>query len=146
MSRIFRKQNFLFLFLALIFFQNCATTERVFKPKKTRPPHITHLKEQKSSQDVSAPVLSLVSQGLQAYKTKDYDLAEWRFEEAIALDSKYGPAYYWLARVKFRLEEPDRSLELLETARVLLSDDDRWLRRIEDFAEHIRSKEFLFDK
>lgn len=139
MSEIFHKQNFLFLFLILIFFQNCATTGGVFKPKKFRQPHITHVEEQQSSQDVSAPVLSLVSQGLQAYKTKDYDLAEWRFEEAIALDSKYGPAYYWLARVKFRLEDYHRSLELLETAKDLLSEDDRWLRRIVDFEEHIHA-------
>lgn len=139
MSKIFQKQNFLFLFLVLFFFR-CAATDRIFKPKKIRKPHITHVEEQKVSQEeTQAPVLSLLSQGIQSYKAQDYDLAEWRFEEAIALDSKYGPAYYWLARVKFRLKDYGRSLDLLETAKDLLSEDERWLRRIEDFEGHIRS-------
>lgn len=88
----------------------------------------------------SSPSSNLVSQGIREFKKNDDELAEWNFEQAITVDPNYGPAYYWLARVKYRQNEFVRSLELLHRAEDLLSSHGAWLSRVQDFRRHIQAQ------
>lgn len=134
----------IFFFLVFVIFLNdCAVLKKETKPRIKRSPEITTIPEEGGSLGSSSrtlPAKSLVFDGIEAFKDKDYDLAEWNFEEAIRINPQYGPAYYWLARVYYRLENPKKALSLLKRAKEFLSDDDKWIERIEDFEEHLNQK------
>lgn len=83
---------------------------------------------------------TLVLQGLKDYKKKDYEAAEWIFEEAINVDANYGPAYYWLARIRYRLGSPEKIDSLLKRAKELLSGSARWKAKIKDFEAYLKRK------
>lgn len=125
-------------------FSQCTTFKRVTS-KHERPRHgdIHHTPAGTLPVQplAASPASGVVSQGIQEFKNADLNLAEWNFEQAITLDPNYGPAYYWLARVKFRQNEAMRSLELLRRAEDILSSHRGWLERIEDFRLHIQTRE-----
>ena len=86
------------------------------------------------------PAKELLKQGIGFLKNQDTDKAEWNFEEAIKIDPKYGPAYYWLARARYRLNQTQSSFELLNKAEKLLQSSPDWLERVDQF------RRFLLDK
>ena len=87
----------------------------------------------------SSPAVTLVSEGIEKLKADLIDDAEWKFEEAVNLDSNYGPSYYWLARTKYRLGNVEQCLELLKKAEALLKDSETWMERISDFRDFLTS-------
>lgn len=83
----------------------------------------------------NSPAVSLVKEGIQQFKDESLETAQWQFEQAINLDPDYGPAYYWLARVRYKFNGISESLNLLDKAASLLKESSMWLKRIEDFRE-----------
>lgn len=73
----------------------------------------------------------LITQGRQALAEEDVESAEYSFQEAIRIDPSYGPAYYWLARTKYELDEDRKAWDLLDRAELLIGDDSVWLDRID---------------
>jgi tetratricopeptide (TPR) repeat protein len=53
-----------------------------------------------------------------------------RFEKAIGLDAGNGAAYYYFAEARFRQNEFQQSLTLLNRAEVLVAGDSGWLVRV----------------
>lgn len=88
----------------------------------------------------TSPATPLINDGIDKLKNQLNSEAEWKFEEAINLDPDYGPAYYWLARARYRLEEIQKALDLLDKAKSLLKNSENWLQRIEKF------RNFLLDQ
>lgn len=128
----------------MLLISQCTVSKRVTSQHQRRShkdvPHSPDSMSPDQSLQAS-PASGVVSQGIQEFKSADLNLAEWNFEQAITLDPNYGPAYYWLARVKFRQNETMRSLELLRRAADILSAHRGWMGRIEDFRLHIQTRE-----
>lgn len=133
-----------FLFLLLfVLITGCATPKKITHGQKR--PSIIHQGTETDAEKIfkslpSSPASNLVAQGIRELKKDEYELAEWNFEQAITVDPNYGPAYYWLARVKYRQKELLRSLELLRRAEDLLSAHQAWLDRVQDFRLHIQAQ------
>jgi len=87
-----------------------------------------------------SPAKKIVVNGIKNFKDEKFDNAEWQFEEAINLDPDYGPAYYWLARTRFKFDKVQKALVLLEKAESLLDSSQTWLRRIDSFREFLLEK------
>ena len=96
---------------------------------------------QTGKEDSTSPAITLVSEGIEKLKADLIDYAEWKFEEAVNLDPNYGPAYYWLARVKYRLENMEQSLELLKKAESLLKGSESWAERIGEFRDYLMGQQ-----
>lgn len=75
--------------------------------------------------------LSLLVKGEAALEEDELEQAEYHFQEAIKIDPAYGPAYYWLARVKRELGAGAQAWDLLDRAELLMGDDPLWLKRID---------------
>lgn len=90
--------------------------------------------------EIKSPATPLVTEGIAKLKDDKSSEAEWKFEEAINLDPDYGPAYYWLARARYRLEEIQKALDMLDKAKALLKNSDIWLQRIEKFRNFLLEK------
>ncbi|MBF0104746.1 MAG: tetratricopeptide repeat protein [Deltaproteobacteria bacterium] len=131
------------LMAVLLITSGCAGTthQKVVSVNKQRPETIQKYErpEQIQASDAS-PSGSLVSEGIIMLKESRHSEAEWRFEEAVNLDPDYGPAYYWLARAKFRLEEIKNALSLLEKAEALLNKSEVWMDRIYKFRSFLLAK------
>lgn len=127
----------LFLFMISIFSACAQTRERVVvtpkRPMYERPGDETGGGRQ-------TPAKGLVATGIAHFKDKKFDLAEWKFEEAINLDPDYGPAYYWLARTRHKFHEIQKALLLLDRAQSLLKTSEVWLERIERFRTYLLEK------
>lgn len=127
------------IFILLIFFTPaCATQSKRAIPTKEKPLYkrpATQIPDQESS-----PAEALVSDGVDELKRNDVHSAEWKFEEAIVLDPDYGPAYYWLARARYRLKQIQEALELLDKAQKILRNSEVWLNRIEKFRNYLWEK------
>ncbi len=83
----------------------------------------------------------LVESGLTHLDNKNYELAAVRFQDAINVDPRNGPAYYYLALTDFYLEQYDEAIGLLDKAKVLLGSDPKWLERIENLRASILTDE-----
>lgn len=68
----------------------------------------------------SSPASPLIQSGIDEIKNENIEKAEWNFEQAINLDPDYGPAYYWLARVRYKLNQIDAAKQKLKKASALL--------------------------
>ena len=79
----------------------------------------------------------MLKTGIESFKNDDFESAEWQFEEAINLDPNYGPAYYWLARVKYKFNQKNEALELLKKADKLVPGSTLWQGRIRKFREYL---------
>lgn len=126
------------LILVLFVFSACTQTrERIVvtpkKPMYERP-------DGETGQGRLTPAKGLVATGIAHFKDKKFDLAEWKFEEAINLDPDYGPAYYWLARTRHKFHELQKALSLLDRAQGLLKTSEVWLERIERFRTYLLEK------
>lgn len=126
----------------------CSTTQ-IHTTKKSPTAHprvvdVQHVENNNSidEEESTSPAISLVSEGIEKLKADLIDDAEWKFEEAVNLDPNYGPAYYWLARVKYRLGNTTQCFELLKKATGLLQNSEEWLTRVQEFSDHINSEEF----
>ncbi|HLD44184.1 MAG TPA: tetratricopeptide repeat protein [bacterium] len=130
----------LFLVLTLVC-TGCSVTKRKIAITK-RPPLYEQTVLDTTAHPVSGlePAKELLKQGIGFLKNQDTDKAEWNFEEAIKIDPKYGPAYYWLARARYRLNQTQSSFELLNKAEKLLQSSPDWLERVDQF------RRFLLDK
>ncbi len=125
------------LSLALLLTISCAGTQRKIIGTK-RPPIYEHPVIETA--ETKSPVKELLKEGISYLKSNKENKAEWNFEEAIKLDPDYGPAYYWLARARYRLDKAKEALSLLEKAENLLKKSRVWLKRIDKF------KDFLLEK
>lgn len=133
------------LFIVFLFLVACATTTHKTTPhaKTSKTEHERVVDIQRMDQETGleenadSPALTLVSEGIQRFQDDLIEEAEWKFEEAVNLDPDYGPAYYWLARVKYRLENREQSLELLKKAERLLKNSDVWVERIGGFRDFL---------
>jgi len=97
-------------------------------------------KPQTTETAVTSPATPLLAEGIERLKNSKNEEAEWKFEEAVNLDPNYGPAYYWLARAKYRLEEVKDALNLLEKAESLLKRSAVWMDRIQQFKAFLQEK------
>lgn len=130
----------LLVFCCALALSQCATFKKSTSGEREIqrvPPHET---VQPTLHRTVSPASPMVSQGIHEYKNESLDIAEWNFEQAISIDPAYGPAYYWLARVKYRQEDLHRAMELLHRAEDLFRSELRWLERIHDFRLHIRTQ------
>lgn len=96
--------------------------------------------EQQQSQTASlpnSPAQPMLKNGIESFQANDFESAEWQFEEAINLDPNYGPAYYWLARVKHKFDQKNEALELLKKADKLVPGSALWQSRIRKFREFL---------
>ncbi len=73
----------------------------------------------------------LIVAGIAALKDDDAEKAATHFEQAVRIASSYGPAYYWLARAKYDLDQLTRAWDLLDRAELLIGHESRWLERID---------------
>lgn len=87
-----------------------------------------------------SPAESLVKNGIQKLKAEALDEAQWQFEQAINIDPSFGPAYYWLARVRSKFSEFSQALDLLDKAASLLKDSAAWVERIEEFRRWVEER------
>lgn len=130
--------NIIFI-LVFGFLAACATTTATHKTTSTttkkHTPIYKRALETNEEKNNSSPALPLVSDGMDSLKNNNLDQAEWNFEQAINLDPDYGPGYYWLARVRYKLEQMDDAAGLLDKAAQLLKDSQIWLKRIEEFRD-----------
>jgi tetratricopeptide (TPR) repeat protein len=102
----------------------------VIRPADTQP-----AEQPVTAQNVASQ--KLVRDGLVLLDQKNYELAAVRFQDAINVDPRNGEAYYYLALADFYLEQYDESIGLLDKAKALLQNDDRWLERIENLKASI---------
>ncbi|MBU0506173.1 MAG: tetratricopeptide repeat protein [bacterium] len=116
---------------------SCATMGKKAVPTK-RPP--IYDKPVIDSVETQSPAKELLKEGITHLKEKAHQKAEWKFEEAIKLDPDYGPAYYWLARARYRLNQIKDIIYLLEKAELLLKNSTTWIERIQKF------KDLLYEK
>ena len=130
------------LALVIFLFCGCATLTKVTKsgPVPSTQFKNTMVPGSKSYAPLpGSPAADMVNQAVREFKKNNFELAEWNLEQAVTVDSNYGPAYYWLARVKFRQGDLLRSLELLHRAEELLAAHQAWLDRVQDFKLHVRT-------
>ena len=73
----------------------------------------------------------LIIEGIDALKNDDPEQADRLLQQAVQIAPDYGPAYYWLARTKYDLEELTRSWDLLDRAELLVGHESDWLERID---------------
>ena len=126
------------LLLVLFLAPACSTTSRPIVATK-KPP--MYKRPDKAESNLShSPAKKIVVNGIKNFKDEKFDNAEWQFEEAINLDPDYGPAYYWLARTRFKFDKVQKALVLLEKAESLLDSSQTWLRRIDSFREFLLEK------
>ena len=138
------------LLIFLLVLAACSTTTHrtTTHPQTTPTEHervvdIQHMDQGPSfDEESNSPALTLVSEGIQKFKDDLVEEAEWKFEEAINLDPDYGPAYYWLARIKYRQDNLNQCREFLKKAERLLKNSDVWMERVEGFKEFLMSEPF----
>ncbi len=99
-------------------------------PEHRRPP-IAYPDEIKTPERKAA--FELITKGQRALDREDPEKGEHYFQEAVRLDPSYGPAYYWLARAKYELDERRKAWDLLDRAELLIGQDPVWLERIDQF-------------
>ena len=92
------------------------------------------------SVEAKSPAKELLKEGISHLKDKAHQKAEWKFEEAIKLDPDYGPAYYWLARARYRLDQINNIIYLLDKAETLLKNSTTWIERIQKFKDLLSEK------
>lgn len=103
--------------------------------EKFRRPEIVHPEDETTPERQAAA--ELTNDGIAALQDEDWEEAEWHFQESIRIAPSYGPAYYWLARTKFALEEMTQAWNLLDKAELLIGQDPEWLDRIDQLREAI---------
>lgn len=74
---------------------------------------------------------SLVAKGVDSFNANDLSSAEWNLEEAIRLAPNYGPAYYWMARVKLEANAVGDAQNFLNKAESLAPIDSAWYQRVQ---------------
>lgn len=139
MKNIFR----LFSLIPLLVLAACSTTthKTTTHPRTSPTEHERVVDIQRVDQGAefeessNSPALTLVAEGIQKFKDDLVEEAEWKFEEAINLDPDYGPAYYWLARIKYRQDDLNQCREFLKKAERLLKNSDVWMERVGEFRE-----------
>jgi len=138
----FRKYIVLFIAISLALTTACSTTttkKQVVTSKEA--PQYKHAQDGNDNDNAGdSPASALVNQGIEMLKNEENSEAEYQFEEAINLDPDYGPAYYWLARARYRLEEIENALGLLKKAESLLRYSPAWMDRIEEFRDYLLNK------
>jgi Tfp pilus assembly protein PilF len=115
---------------------SCATMGKNVPTK--RPP--IYDKPVIESVEAKSPAKELLKEGISHLKDKAHQKAEWKFEEAIKLDPDYGPAYYWLARARYRLDQINNIIYLLDKAETLLKNSTTWIERIQKFKDLLSEK------
>lgn len=143
------EMKFLWIAISLILISCSTTTHKTTShPKTSHTEHERVVDIQRADQETAledgfdSPALTLVSDGIQKLKDDLVEEAEWKFEEAINLDPDYGPAYYWLARIKYRQDDLDQCHEFLKKAERLLKNSAAWMERIGEFREFLESAPF----
>lgn len=84
---------------------------------------------------------SLVAKGIEEVQANNLESAEWSFEEAIRLAPQYGPAYYWMAVVKYTSKELSQAKSFLDKAQSLAPPDSNWQNRIQSLRNDILAGE-----
>lgn len=112
------------------------------RPPETKPPEEKFRRpEIVQPEDETTPerqaAAELVNDGIAAVQDEDWEEAEWHFQEAIRIAPSYGPAYYWLARTKYALEQMTQAWNLLDKAELLIGQDPDWLDRIDQLRQAI---------
>lgn len=129
------------LLILSVFCFACATTSHTSSTsthKNTKSTTVRTYEHPVAEQtEIDSPATPLVTEGIEKLKALSLNEAEWTFEEAINLDPDYGPAYYWLARVRYKLKDVQQALNLLDKAKALVQGSAVWLQRIEDFRNHL---------
>ncbi len=74
----------------------------------------------------------LIASGQQALQDEDNEKAEWHFQEAVRIAPTFGPAYYWLARAKWQLDQRTEAWNLLDRAELLIGHEADWLEKIDE--------------
>jgi Tfp pilus assembly protein PilF len=127
------KQISLSLLLALTLFLSACPKRPPEGPRAPEVPHsrppllhpeIADTPERKAADD-------LIETGVAALEEENYAKGEWSFREAIRIAPSYGAPYYWLALVKYQLDETKRAWDLLDRAQLLIGHDKKWKERIE---------------
>ena len=140
------KIHFLILLIISALSINCSQFSKKHFYKKPKPKttyesvETTQNLNEEEKQKTYNAAKALVEQGLEDYKKKDYEAAEWSFEEAININPSYGPAYYWLARIQYKIGSKQASLNNLKRARENLRHNKLWILRINEFEGHIQNK------
>lgn len=84
---------------------------------------------------------SLVAKGVEEMRAGNLESAEWSFEEAIRLAPQYGPAYYWMAVVKYMAKDFSQAGSFLDKAESLAPVESSWQNRIQTLRDEITSGE-----
>lgn len=77
-----------------------------------------------------AASLRLAEEGRTLLQAEEFDKGLAKLEKAVALDSRNGYAYYFLAKAHYHLTHHQQSLNFLEIVEPLLSDEPLWLARV----------------
>ena len=81
----------------------------------------------------------LVEKGKSFLDAKDYERAATTFREAVNVDTRNGPAYYYLALAQARLGQSDVAAGLLDKAEALLNGDAEWTEKIDALRSELGS-------
>lgn len=84
---------------------------------------------------------SLVAKGVEEIHANNLESAEWSFEEAIRLAPQYGPAYYWMAVVKYTSKDFSQAASFLDKAASLAPPNSNWQSRIQSLRDDIAAGE-----
>jgi len=84
---------------------------------------------------------SLVAKGVEEMRANNFESAEWSLEEAIRLAPQYGPAYYWMAVVKYTSKDFSQARSFLDKASSLAPPDSNWQNRIQLLRDDILAGE-----
>ncbi len=129
-----------FLGILLVFFlASCAPKQKPAHPRLppgTRVPPVTSPSGSEISPEREASN-AVIEEGKGLMERGQYDRAADRFQEAVAVDSTNGAAYYYGALVKTRSGEYGDAWGFLEKAEQLLAGDAAWTEKLQQLRDEL---------
>ena len=132
------RNNFLILFFIAAVFSNCTKTATTTRHTNATP---VATMPSPAGEQAANPALTaaaeLVAQSAVDIENGKADSAEWNLEEAMRVAPNYGPAYYWMAKLKIAAGEPDNARSFLDKADSLSSQDSEMKIKINELRREI---------